>query len=49
MQVPVCRIQGAANHLLEFANTINKNVRANKFITDWLTGGFRRRVLGQSF
>jgi len=39
-------IQAAAECLLEFANTVNDNVRANKFIIDWLAGEFRRRALG---
>jgi len=38
------RIQGAAECLLELVNTVNDDVRANKFIVDSLTGGFRRRA-----
>jgi len=39
------RIQGATDCLLELANTVNDNVRASKFIVDWLAGEFRRRAL----
>jgi len=39
------RIQGAAECLLEFANTLHEDVKANQLIIDWLTGEFRRRVL----
>ncbi|KAI9455062.1 hypothetical protein HD554DRAFT_298615 [Boletus coccyginus] len=31
------RIQGAAECLLEILNTVNEDVRGNKFIMDWLT------------
>jgi len=40
------RIQGAAECLLEFANTVNDDVKANKLIVDWLAGEFRRRAFG---
>ena len=39
-------IQGAAECLLELANTVNENVRANEVIADFLTGEFRRRASG---
>ncbi|KAI9461103.1 hypothetical protein HD554DRAFT_1527938 [Boletus coccyginus] len=38
-------IQGAAEYLLELMDTVNDDVRANKFIVDWLAGGFLRHVL----
>jgi len=40
------RIQGAAECLLEFANTVNDDVKANKLIVDWLAGEFRCRAFG---
>jgi len=40
------RIQAAAECLLEFANTVNDDVRASNFIIDWLAGEFQRRALG---
>jgi len=39
------RIQGAAERLLELASAVDEDIRANKFIFDWLTGEFRRRTL----
>ena len=39
------RIQGAAECFLKFAHAVHEDVRANKFIIDWLTGEFRRRAL----
>ncbi|KAI9456194.1 hypothetical protein HD554DRAFT_2042635 [Boletus coccyginus] len=38
------RIQGAAECLLEFANIVHEDVRANKFIIDWLTGFTHRSI-----
>jgi len=39
------RIQGAAERLLELVSAVDEDIRANKFIFDWLTGEFRRRTL----
>jgi len=39
------RIHLAAERLLEIVDTVNEDVRANKFIVDWLAGGFRRCAL----
>ena len=39
-------MQGAAECFLEFVNAVREDVRADKFISDWLSGEFRRRVLG---
>jgi len=39
------RIQDAVECLLELVNSVNDDVRANKFIVDSLTGGFWRRAL----
>jgi len=38
-------IQGAAECLLEIANTVDDGVRANKLIMDWLSGELWRRAL----
>ncbi|KAI9456181.1 WD40-repeat-containing domain protein [Boletus coccyginus] len=38
------RIQGAAECLLEFANIVHEDVRANKFIIDWLTESTNRCI-----
>ena len=40
------RIVSTKSSLLEMANTVNEDVRANKLILDWLPGEFRRRALG---
>jgi len=39
------RIQGAAECLLEAANTVDDDVRTNKLIMDWLSSELRRRAL----
>jgi len=38
------RIQGAAERLLEFANAVHEDIRANMFIIDWFPGEFRCRA-----
>ncbi|KAI9455065.1 hypothetical protein HD554DRAFT_299997 [Boletus coccyginus] len=38
------RIHVAAKCLLEIVNTVNNDVRTNKFIFDWLPGVFQRRT-----
>ena len=40
------RIQDAAECILEFANTVDDDVKTNRLIMDWFAGKFRRRALG---
>ena len=40
------RIQDAAECLLVFANAVHEDVRANKFIINWLSGEFQHCALG---
>ena len=40
------RIYDAVESLLGIENTVNENVRGDKFIFELLTGEFQRRALG---
>ena len=40
------RIYDAAESLREIADTVNEDVKGDKFILDWLTSEFRHRALG---
>ncbi|KAI9570046.1 hypothetical protein HD554DRAFT_2327718, partial [Boletus coccyginus] len=38
-------IQGAAECFLEFSDTVHEDVRANKLISDWLSGFTHRCIM----